>query len=249
MLSEFVNVVVLNVAVWLWAAAALVLILAIRTTGRGLYAGLIFLLLFWISGTSPVARLVLTPLEGTYRQPRLEELRRGEITRVVVLTGGGFATQSELGSSALPHASTFRFLAGLELCQHLGPNCELIFSGSAGSTSVNLKTAETMQELALLLAPQQNVASEAASNNTAEHPQHVQPLVGSAPFALVTSAYHMPRAMSVFQREGLNAVPFPVDYYSHPGFDWTDLVPSPQNWSAINLAMHEYVGTLAYALR
>lgn len=248
MLSDFVNEILLNSALWVWGLTALLLLLFARKHPRRIVTACIALALLWFSGTAPFARLVLRPLETKYHEPVLAELAQQNIKRVVVLTGGGYLQTGELAANALPHASTFRFIAGMELCARLGPDCEIIFSGSAGSSNVNVKAADTMQALAGVLTPSRQMQSESNSNSTAEHPQNVKPLVGDAPFVLVTSAYHMPRAMLVFQRAGLNAIPYPVDYYTHDGLVWSDLLPAAQNWVALDLALHEYVGILFYTV-
>lgn len=247
MLADLVNEMVLNSALWIWVTTAALLIFFARGNRRRMVAAGIFLAAFWLSGTGPFARLVLRPLETMYPVPSLMELAQKHIKRVVVLTGGGYERTGELAAGALPHASTFRFLSGMELCARLAPDCEIIFSGSAGSSHVNVKAAGTMEELAKVLEPARQMVSESNSNSTAEHPQNVKPLVGDAPFALVTSAYHMPRAMLVFGRAGLNAVPFPVDYYTHDGWNWNEWLPAPGNWEALDLAMHEYAGILFYS--
>lgn len=246
MLSELVNNVFLNSGVLLWLLGAIVVLLFARGSRRRVIVAVIGLAAFWFSGTGVFARLVVGPLENAYEQPYISDLQKQGVQRVVVLTGGGYPPVWELNSVALPHASTFRFLAGIELCQRLASNCELIFSGSAGQSNESVKTAGTMEELAHTLAPNLKVVSEANSNSTLEHPKNVGPIVGDAPFALVTSAYHMPRAMLVFTRAGLHAIPYPVDFYTHAGIEWSDLIPDPQNWVAINLALHEYFGILYY---
>lgn len=246
MLDELVNNFLLNASIWVWLAAAVVLFFAARGNRRRALLAVLFLLFFWISGTGPFARLVMRPLETKYNAPTLATLQADNVTRVVVLTGGGYEQTGELDSGALPHASTFRFLAGVELCARLGPNCEIIFSGSAGEGNIDIKTSSTMAQLAQTLAPTMHIRSESNSNSTREHPGNVKPLVGDAPFALVTSAYHMPRAMLVFDYAGLKAIPYPVDYYTGDEWRWDDYLPSPGNWEAINIALHEYVGIVLY---
>ena len=247
--SALVNEFLLNSALWLWGITAALLIFFARGNSRQMVAAIIFLVAFWVSGTSPFARVVMRPLETMYRIPAIAELQRTNVKRVVVLTGGGYTKVNDLDALALPHASTFRFLAGAELCVRLAPDCEIIFSGSAGSSNPQVQAAGNMQDLAKTLAPQMQMTSESNSNSTAEHPQNVKPIVGDARFVLVTSAYHMPRAMLVFERAGLNAIPYPVDFYTHEGLVWNDLLPSPQNWETLNLALHEYVGILLYSSR
>lgn len=246
MALELVSNFVLNVAFWLWLATALFLYLLARKIERARIFAAIFLVAFWISGTTIFARAVMAPLETKYLTPSLAQLQNAGVKRVVVLTGGGYPRWSELDALALPHASTFRFLSGFELCARLN-DCEIIFSGSAGSSNPNIQAANTMQELAAILAPQLPVHSESNSSSTREHPQNVKTFVQTEPFVLVTSAYHMPRAMFVFESAGLTPIPYPVDFYTHAGFVWNDFVPSPQNWEILNLALHEYVGLATYA--
>jgi len=246
MLNELVNNVLLNFAIWLWFGAVAVLMIAARGNRRRALLAVLFLVLFWISGTGPFARLVMRPLETKYSPPPVATLQSANVKKVVVLTGGGYQQTSDLAAGALPHASTFRYLAGLELCAHLGPDCEIIFSGSAGEGNTEIKTSSTMTQLTQTLVPAMRVESESSSNSTREHPGNVKPFVGDAPFALVTSAYHMPRAMLVFDYAGLHAIPFPVDYYTADEWQWDDYLPSPNNWEAINIALHEYVGIVLY---
>ncbi len=246
MVSALVNEFLLNSALWLWGITAALLIFFARGNSRRRLVAGIFLAVFWVSGTSPFARAVMRPLETMYHTPTIAELQRANVKRVVVLTGGGYTKVNDLDALALPHASTFRFLAGIELCARLAPDCEIIFSGSAGSSNPQVQAASNMQNLGKTLAPQMPMTSESNSNSTAEHPQNVKPIVGDARFVLVTSAYHMPRAMMVFERAGLHAIPYPVDFYTHDGLVWNDLLPSPKNWETLNLALHEYVGMLLY---
>ena len=59
---------------------------------------------------------------------------------------------------------------------------------------------------------------ESQSRNTAEHPEALLaafPELDSGLYGVVTSAFHMPRAVGVFDKAGVSVVPIPVDYRSN----------------------------------
>lgn len=238
-----------NLFLWLWAAAAASAWLGTRGRARerrwaaGLLAGL------WLLSTRPVAETFLRPLEGGPAAPSLEELRARGVLQVVVLTGGGYGVEGGLLSSAFPQASAQRFLGGLELCGKLGPECRLIFSGSAGRGRGELATALAMRDLAALVRPAGTVAGEAQSHSTREHPEKVRPLLAPGPFALVTSAFHMGRALGAFRAAGLDPVAFPVGRLARGGYGLADVTPSVESLWVAGVALREYQARALYALR
>ena len=240
--------VVLNPLLWLWLLLALLLWRMTRHNRRAQATAGLVLAVLWLAGTRPAADLLIAPLERRYDTPAVETLRARGIRQVVVLTGGGFPIQDGLLSSGLPQDSGVRFMAGLELCRQLGPGCRLVFTGSAGRGHEDRPTASVMEGLARAYSPEVEVVSESRSTTTAEHPVNVKPLVGREPFILLTSAYHMPRAMLAFEKAGLAAVPFPVDRSAFGDYDAFSLLPCPDNLGTIQTALHEYVGLAWYEL-
>jgi uncharacterized SAM-binding protein YcdF (DUF218 family) len=68
---------------------------------------------------------------------------------------------------------------------------------------------------------------------------------------LVTSAWHMPRAMGAFRKAGFTVEPWPVDYRTAGWPDALRLLPfeSPAvGLRQLDLAVHEWLGLLAYRL-
>jgi uncharacterized SAM-binding protein YcdF (DUF218 family) len=65
------------------------------------------------------------------------------------------------------------------------------------------------------------------------------------PWLLITSASPMYRSVKIFQKQGLNITPVPVDYQTANSLQWTefDLVDGAQNW---NKLIHEIIGLFAY---
>jgi uncharacterized SAM-binding protein YcdF (DUF218 family) len=239
-----------NIIIWLWIFIALCIWAATRKGRSYRRWGFFCLIGFWLICTRPVADEVLKPLESCYTPYDIQSLKKEDIRQVVVLTGGGYPVSGEILSSAFPHGSVYRFLGGIELCTRLGPDCRIIFSGSAGRQRRNLTTAETMKELSLVLNPEREVLAECQSGSTAEHPANVRPMLQEKPFLLVTSAVHMPRTMRTFQKAGLKPIAYPVDFLATSGrYGWESWIPSAENLWKTNVALREYLALTFYTLK
>ncbi len=238
-----------NLFLWLWLSAALGAWFLAQKTRRRVWAVVPWILI-WVLACRPVSEAFLRPLENRFTQPSVSDLRDRGIAQVVVLTSGGFEPTSELTSSTLTTGSAARLLGGVELCALLGPDCSLILSGSAGRGRRGLAAAEHMRALVERLAPDMTTQAETQSGSTTEHPANVTPLLADGPFVLVTSAYHMPRAMGSFQRAGLAApIAFPVDHQVRGDYGWQDAIPSFSSLRLLELAWREYLARTLYFLR
>ncbi|MCW8915548.1 MAG: YdcF family protein [Magnetovibrio sp.] len=69
---------------------------------------------------------------------------------------------------------------------------------------------------------------------------HLQP--GDAPWVLITSASHMPRAVGLFRKAGWSIMAHPVDYGTLPGghISWTPKWPG--SLGPLNAAIYEWAG-------
>jgi uncharacterized SAM-binding protein YcdF (DUF218 family) len=66
---------------------------------------------------------------------------------------------------------------------------------------------------------------------------------------LVTSGWHMPRAIGVFRQAGLPVEPWPVDYRTAGPWDAARLFNSPaEGLRRLDIAVREWIGLLAYRL-
>jgi uncharacterized SAM-binding protein YcdF (DUF218 family) len=67
---------------------------------------------------------------------------------------------------------------------------------------------------------------------------------------LVTSAFHMPRAIKVFQAAGVDVVPFPVDFQaSYQKFTLMNLIPSASAFNNTSHFVREIQGRIYYQLK
>ena len=236
--------------IFLWIALATVLLIWwSRRRGRTVSGWeLVGLALLCLLFTRPVGEALIWPLESRYEQPTLAELQIREIQTVVVLNGSAVVPRPDSLTTSLEPPTSLRFLGGLELCARLGPDCRVVFSGAAGAGRAGLPAFENLVRLAELVAPDQQVISESISGNTAQHPEQVRPLVGNDPFALVTSAHQMPRAMRSFRRHGMEPVPYPVDSKVLGGYGWMDWLPSIDAAATLQAAFREYLALVFYTV-
>ena len=66
------------------------------------------------------------------------------------------------------------------------------------------------------------------------------------PWLLVTSAWHMPRAIGAFRQAGIPVIAWPVDYWGRPPTWRLDRLNTYERMRLMTRAMLEYVGLVAY---
>jgi uncharacterized SAM-binding protein YcdF (DUF218 family) len=89
---------------------------------------------------------------------------------------------------------------------------------------------------------------EGKSETTFENAKFTKEIVEDEPFFLVTSAFHMPRALETFENLGANPLPAPSDFKGKHSYSILDFLPSGSSLHYANLAFHEYFGILYYRL-
>ena len=83
----------------------------------------------------------------------------------------------------------------------------------AASGIDSLTDAELMCNLAFELGiSKDDIILETASMSTFDEARFIKPIVKSERFLLVTSASHMPRAMALFKKLGMNPIPAPTGH-------------------------------------
>ena len=209
--------------------------------GRALTA--LALAALWLASCSPVAELLVGPLEQHY--PAFP----GDSVAYVVVLGSGHVSAPGLPLSAVPStASLYRLTEGLVLAQ-AQPWSTLVTSAYGGDDPRS--NAEVNRELALALGLEPHrIHAESSARTTSEEARVLAPLLEGHPFALVTSATHMRRAVALFQREGLDPVPAPTGHLvkDRPGWSWWELVPSLDALRAVTARWYELLARVPMAL-
>lgn len=188
-----------------------------------------------------VAAAIMSPLE--YSQPLLREPSAyPEARHIVVLTGWASDDTALPLSGRMNASSAYRVLLALELHKER-PDSDVIVSGEP-------VTARVMGDvLAKLGVPGDRLILEDKSLTTEASVANLKALLGDDSFFLVTSAGHLPRTLAAARREGLHAIPAPTDFQLPQDWRNAEFSPRPESLAVSNLAVHEYLGSLWYALK
>jgi uncharacterized SAM-binding protein YcdF (DUF218 family) len=207
-------------------------------------AGVLLLLLL---SYGPLPEMLLRPLEYSF-SPLLEPKDVPQARWIVVLGAGHTQDPRLPPNSQLSGAALFRLVEGIRIHKSL-PGSKLILSGGALWESV--PEARVMADVALALGlEQQNLILESVSKDTEEEARLIQEMVGNNLFVMVTSASHMPRAMALFKKLGMQPIPAPTDY-GVKGGQGQEVIPSgffpgAEVLQKAETAVYEYLG-LAWA--
>lgn len=181
-------------------------------------------LMLLLLSLQPVADGLLRPIEDKY--PTWQGKQKVEY---VVVLGGGYtwdpnwAPSSNLINNSLP-----RLNEGIRLWM-ANPGSKMIFTGAAAKTNP-VSTAEAGARVAESLGvPRSAIITLDSPKDTEEEASAVKQAIGDAPFLLVTSASHLPRAMIFFEQAGLHPLPAPANQLAieAPLNPWEKLIPSP----------------------
>ena len=203
-----------------------------------------------IAGWSPLGNVLILPLEQRFPPWNPS---RGAPDGIVVLGGALSPDVSQArGVVALDEAAE-RITAVAELA-HRYPNARIIFSGGSASLLVDEppEAPFAVQEFEALGVPHERITAEEQSRNTIENAVFSRLLANPQPgerWLLVTSAYHMPRAMAVFRAAGFAVEAYPVDWRTRGPIDATRPFRSlGDGLRRTDTAVREWIGLLAYRL-
>ncbi len=188
---------------------------------------IIALLWFAFISSAPVANLLLSPLEKQYS--RLEKVP--ENVKYMLLLGGD---------------KERRTWEAVRLYQK-APQLKIITSGY----SLYDKVSEAQKIANLLIdagVKKESILMQEKAVDTKKEALAIKKRIGNAPFLLLTSAYHMPRAMKIFQQVGTNPIAAPADF-NNADQDGYNTIFQAEQVIKTQHAMHEYLGLIWFSIK
>lgn len=204
-----------------------------------------------IGSQTNVGRLLLQPLENRFPRP-VGMPAPSDVAGIIVLGGGFDGHVTRLRGGFELGESGDRFVEAVLLARRYGDAPVVVSGGEAsliGTTEGDASIAERFFEAFGI--GRDRLILERESLNTYENAaltKEVLPANAAGQWLLVTSAFHMPRAVGAFRKQGVDVLPWPVDYRTGGReplkFGRDDPI---QAFAELSMAMREWIGYRVYA--
>ena len=144
-----------------------------------------------------------------------------------------------------------RILAGVELLK-LNKAQNIILTRGKLPWNVGIPEGEFLAVFAKSQGVVENqiILTENVQNTNDEAKAVSKLLPQNSKIILVTSAFHMPRAITVFENQNLIVIPFAVDFrFSENKLDFLDFLPQAEAFKDSSFYFRELIGRAFYHLR
>lgn len=206
--------------------------------------------LLLLLGNTQVSGVFLRTLEQRYHPFHLSFLPPAMVHSpngvCIVVLGRGYSSSPRIDlDSRISEDCMVRLVKGVQLCRKL-KGCKLILSAGPPAN------AKAMGKIAMSLGiPQREIILEKHSRDTEQEALYIKPIVGAMPFIMVTSASHMPRAMGLFRKLGMQPIAAPTDYLAKYGVNIVPdgIYPDTYGLHEAERTVYEYLGIAWETLR
>lgn len=186
--------------------------------------GVVFFLLV---STNYIPKKLIYSIEKTYSPIELSKLSKSETYYIHVLGAGASVDKRLPASMNLNGPTLTRLCEGIRVYNYLDQG---VLVTSASTEEGLISQAQLSKQTAIAMGvPEVNIKTLDTPNTTLEEAiAFKEQFGGDKNIVLVTSALHMPRAMEIFQDQGLNVIPAPASYiYKESGNTYNGItIPS-----------------------
>jgi uncharacterized SAM-binding protein YcdF (DUF218 family) len=197
----------------------------------------------------PVGVLLISPLENRFPEPPPDLVPPEGI---IVLGGAINDPASAVRGQTIFDEGGERLTEAVILAKRY-PQARIVYTSGTnsvvgGSSSEALQARKLMSQMGIA---SERVIIEDRSRSTEENARFTAAIVHPEPsqhWLIVTSAFHMPRAMGIFEKVGFNAIAYPVSFYTLGRWsgDLRLSFKTGRNLRAFETAVHEWIGLAAY---
>lgn len=225
--------------------ALLGLLLAWRKRRGGLALTTASLALLWLLSCEGVAVWLARTALPQFAPASVAQLKTGGVQAIVVLGGGLLPEAPEYGQAQPSARTAARLRYGIWLARQSG--LPIAFSGGTGWAAGSGQAASEASVAARVALQEYGVKlrwTEALSRDTAGNARLLTPLLrqdGVQRIALVTDAWHLPRAVAAFERAGLSVSPAPMGFVLAGESKFVEWIPSARGLLASQQVLREWL--------
>tara|TARA_B100000315_G_scaffold175673_1_gene164191 strand:- start:329 stop:1000 length:672 start_codon:yes stop_codon:yes gene_type:complete len=191
----------------------------------------------------PTGNLILFKLESSY--PALNILP-SHIDGILILGGPSRPGLTRDHGQVSFNEAGERLTESVRLIKNYS-SPKIIFSGGFGKLTHSYVAKKFFSEMGIDVS---NIVFESKSRNTFENILYSKKIVNpkkSENWLLVTSSFHMSRAINVAEKLDWKFIPYPVDFRTSSKFrNFKPTLDLLKNINSFNLASHEVVGLISY---
>jgi uncharacterized SAM-binding protein YcdF (DUF218 family) len=204
-------------------------------------------LLIWISSITPIADWLTASLEAEFRV-----VTDAKADVIIMLGGSAYLKVEDLSGTGAPGPGTMARMVTAARLQRRLKIPILLSGGRVYSTSAS--SARLSQRFLEDLGISENqIIVEDQSRDTYENALFSQKICQQYGFKaplLVTSGYHLKRALLCFEKVGLKVTPYPCDLTTWPNkeYHWYHFLPNAGTLARTTAALHEWLGLAFYRL-
>jgi uncharacterized SAM-binding protein YcdF (DUF218 family) len=215
--------------------------------GRRLLAGSVLVMM--VVGISPLGGLLILALENRF--PPWDPAR-GAPDGIIVL-GGAISPEISAARDTVALGEAAERMTEIAELARRYPQARIVYSGGSSSLFGGVREADYAGRLWESFGiARERILLERESRNTAENAAFSKAMLQPKPgerWLLVTSSWHMPRAVGAFRQAGFTVEPYPVDWVSTGKTGNPGLARSfAAGLHALDNVTHEWGGMVAYWL-
>ena len=207
------------------------------------------LFLFYVVSTPIFSNLVMKQVEGEYEFRKFENQNKADA--IVVLSGIMRINEFE-NDYKIEWGDTDRFFKGIELYNFNKSNIIVFTGGKSPYNKTKKSEGDILKEYAIKFGvKEEDILITKEVLNTSDESYAVTDLIGNKrTIILITSAFHMSRAKSLFEKQGHIVIPYKVDFKTPPKLSWNfiDFIASSGGLRKTEIALREVLGRLYYKI-
>lgn len=212
-------------------------------------------LILWLVGATPLPELLLSTLEKPFRE---NTVAKAPSANAIIVLGGFIDPSAHDAFGFSVNSATDRIITGVELLR--AGKAPALLIGGGPSILDGKPSSEGAHVQAWLkswkVVPNAEILTLGPCRNTRDEALATRALLQQRSWTnviLVTSAFHMSRALATFRKHGIDAHPVACDFEGLPaiegqGANWR-VVPIMDHVNSLNLFIHELIGCAYYKLR